>query len=253
MCTLILLQRPDHDWPLLLAANRDEMTDRPWLPPGHHWPGQPDVVAGIDRVGGGSWLGLNSDGLVAAIMNRHGTLGPQAGMHSRGELVLRALAHESSAVAAAALAQLDPALYQSFNLVVADRREAFWLCHHGDAKPGRIEIHTIPPGLAMLTAGNLNDMRSPRIRAWLPRFREVPPPDPEGSNGWSEWTALLASRSFNPTDGVESAMTVVTNHGFGTVSSSLIALPATRRVALQPVWLFAAGRPDLMTYESVSL
>jgi len=71
MCTLILLQRPDHDWPLLLAANRDEMTDRPWLPPGHHWPGQPDVVAGIDRVGGGSWLGLNSDGLVAAIMNRH--------------------------------------------------------------------------------------------------------------------------------------------------------------------------------------
>ncbi len=253
MCTLILLQRPDHDWPLLLAANRDEMTDRPWLPPGHHWPGQPDVIAGIDRVGGGSWLGLNSDGLVAAIMNRHGTLGPQAGMHSRGELVLRALAHDSSAGAAAVLAQLDPASYRSFNLVVADRREAFWLCHRGDAKPGRIEVHTIPPGLAMLTAGNFNDMRLPRIRAYLPRFREVLPPDPEIGDGWSEWTALLASRSFNPMDGVESAMTVVTNHGYGTVSSSLVALPATRRVDLQPVWLFAAGRPDLMTYESVSL
>ena len=253
MCTLILLQRPDHDWPLLLAANRDEMTDRPWLAPGHHWPGQPDVVAGIDRVGGGSWLGLNSDGLVAAIMNRHGTLGPQAGMHSRGELVLRALAYDSAARAAAALAQLDPESYRSFNLVVADRREAFWLCHRGDAKPGRIEVHTIPPGLAMLTAGNLNDMRSPRIRIYLPRFREVPPPDPEISDGWSEWTALLASRSFNPMDGVESAMTVVTNHGYGTVSSSLVALPVLRRTDLQPVWLFAAGRPDLMTYESVSL
>ena len=32
MCTLIWLLRPDHDWPLLLATNRDEMIDRPWLP-----------------------------------------------------------------------------------------------------------------------------------------------------------------------------------------------------------------------------
>ncbi|MEA2093658.1 MAG: NRDE family protein, partial [Pseudomonadota bacterium] len=116
MCTLILLLRPDHDWPLLLAANRDEMIDRPWLPPGHHWPGQPDVVAGIDRVGGGSWLGLNSDGLVAAIMNRHGTLGPQAGMHSRGELVFKALGYDSATVAVAALAALSSVSYRSFNL-----------------------------------------------------------------------------------------------------------------------------------------
>lgn len=122
MCTLILVLRPDHDWPLLLAANRDEMIDRPWLPPAHHWTGQPDVVAGIDRVGGGSWLGLNSDGLVAVAMNRRGTLGPQTGMHSRGELVLKALKNDSATVASAALADLDPTLYQSFNLVVANRR-----------------------------------------------------------------------------------------------------------------------------------
>jgi hypothetical protein len=106
----------------------------------------------------------------------------------------------------------------------------------------------------MLSAGDLNDMRSPRIRAYLPRFRKaLPPDDPESGDGWSEWTALLASRSFNPDYGVESAMTVVTDHGYGTVSSSLLALPATRRADLQPVWLFAAGRPDLMTYKPVSL
>ena len=34
MCTLVILRRPGHDWPLILAANRDEMLDRPWqLPP----------------------------------------------------------------------------------------------------------------------------------------------------------------------------------------------------------------------------
>ena len=82
---------------------------------------------------------------------------------------------------------------------------------------------------------------------------QASPPDPESGDSWSEWATLLASRSFNPMDGVESAMTVVTNHGYGTVSSSLVALPALHRTDLQPVWLFAAGRPDLMAYESISL
>ncbi|MEA2092943.1 MAG: hypothetical protein U9P11_00095, partial [Pseudomonadota bacterium] len=71
------------------------------------------------------------------------------------------------------------------------------------------------------------------------------------AGGGSAWTALLRSRS--PAAGTESAMNVVTDRGYGTVSSSLLALPSTRRADLLPVWLFAAGRPDLMTYEPVSL
>ena len=78
MCTLVLLRRPGHPWPLLLAANRDEMVDRPWAPPGRHWPDRPEVVAGLDRTAGGSWLGLNDHGVVAAILNRRGSLGPAA-------------------------------------------------------------------------------------------------------------------------------------------------------------------------------
>ena len=34
MCTLVILRRPGHDWPVVIAANRDEMIDRPWLTPG---------------------------------------------------------------------------------------------------------------------------------------------------------------------------------------------------------------------------
>ena len=51
MCTLIILRRPNHDWPVLLAANRDEMSTRAWDPPARHWPDRPNVVAGIDRCG----------------------------------------------------------------------------------------------------------------------------------------------------------------------------------------------------------
>ena len=41
MCTVVILRRPGHDWPLLLAGNRDEMKGRPWKPPARHWPDRP--------------------------------------------------------------------------------------------------------------------------------------------------------------------------------------------------------------------
>ena len=28
MCTLVILRRPDHRWPVIIGANRDEMIDR---------------------------------------------------------------------------------------------------------------------------------------------------------------------------------------------------------------------------------
>src|SRR6266478_3756429 len=91
MCTLVILRRPDHQWPVLIGANRDEMIDRPWQPPCRHWPDRPEVVAGLDALAGGSWLGVNDWGVAAAVLNRHGSLGPARGARSRGELVREAL------------------------------------------------------------------------------------------------------------------------------------------------------------------
>jgi len=79
MCTVVLLSRPGHDWPVLIGANRDEMADRPWDPPARHWADRPEVVAGRDRLAGGSWLGLNDRGLVAGVLNRVDSLGPRPG------------------------------------------------------------------------------------------------------------------------------------------------------------------------------
>ena len=70
MCTAVILYRPGHPWPLVFAANRDEMASRPWLAPGRHWPDRPEVVAGLDREAGGSWLGINDDGVLAGVLNR---------------------------------------------------------------------------------------------------------------------------------------------------------------------------------------
>jgi Transport and Golgi organisation 2 len=246
MCTLVLLRRPEHPWPLLLAANRDEMVDRPWAAPGRHWADRPEVVAGLDRTAGGSWLGLNDHGVVAAILNRRSSLGPAPGKRSRGELVLEALDHADAVTAAEALAELNPDAYRSFNMVVADNRDAYWLRNLG-AESKVIEVKPIPEGLSMLTAYDLNDTASARIGQHLPAFRAAPPPEPDSGDkagvNWASWQQILAQRA----PGSETAMTVERG-GFQTVSSSLIALPRpaleARQPAPRPLWLFAPGPPD---------
>ena len=248
MCTIVLLRRPGDGWPLMLAANRDEMLTRGTLPPGRHWPDQPEVVAGRDLEAGGTWLGLNDRGLVAAISNRRGSLGPAPGMRSRGALPLKALAHDSAVRAAADLAELDVGLYRPFNLVIADCRDAFWLCNREGADA--IDCTAIPTGLSMLTAAELDDRTSLRIDHFLPQFRQASAPRPDAGD-WAEWQTLLADDRGADADDPNSAMTVVDNQGFSTVSSSLIALPDAS--AARPIWLYAAGRPDETAFEPVEL
>ncbi|TVR84432.1 MAG: hypothetical protein EA405_01755 [Rhodospirillales bacterium] len=255
MCTVVFLLRPGHPWPLLLAANRDEMADRPWLPPGRHWPDRADVTAGKDVLAGGTWFGLNDAGVVAGVLNRINTLGPAPGLRSRGELPLEALDHADARSAAEALAALDPDAYRPFNLFVADAREAYWIrathAEGGVAGHGRLDVFPIPAGCSMLTAYDLNDTGSPRIGRHLPRFRHAAVPDPERDD-WSGWTALMADQSHDPAVGPGGAMTVVTETGFGTVSSTLLALPGVGRWGVKPVWRFAAGRPSEAPYRPVS-
>ena len=207
------------------------------------------MTAGLDVEAGGSWLGANDDGVVAGVLNRTGTLGPQAGMRSRGELVLDALDHADARDAAAALARIDGRAYRTFNLVIADNRDAFLLCHRG-AADGRVDVAPIGPGLSMITSLELNDPASPRIAGSLDRFRAAAAPDPEAGD-WSGWINLLADRSRHLPDDPGSALTIVTDHGYGTVSSSLIALPEA--VERRAAWLFSAGAPDRAPWYPVGI
>ncbi len=255
MCTFVILRRPGHDWPLIVAANRDEMVDRPARPPDRHWADRPEVTAGIDLLSFGTWLGVNDLGMVSGILNRPGSLGPAQDRRSRGELPLEALDHEDARTAADALAHLDPAAYRPFNLIVADPENAFLIIgRNGENGTGDTDVvvESIPEGLSMVTAWGLNADRSARGRRYLPEFRGAPHPDPDTGN-WSEWRALLARRDFDDAAGPGGAMCVVTDTGFGTVSSSLIAIPGPKRRENGVCWLFAAGRPGEVPFQPVRL
>lgn len=252
MCTTVILFRPGHAWPVVLAANRDERIDRPALPPARHWPDRLEIVAGLDREGGGTWLGLNDDGVIAGVLNRRQSLGPAPDKRSRGELPLEALEHATARDAADALGAIEPTSYRPFNMVVADAADAFWIASIGDdggAAP-RLTVEALPPGLSMITAYGRNDTASSRIRRYLPRFEAANAPDPDAGD-WDAWKALMAAREHDPGH-PGGAMSVVTDWSFGTVSSALIALPNRGRVGVRAVWLHAPGRPGEAAYEPVA-
>jgi uncharacterized protein with NRDE domain len=244
MCTLILLARPGHDWPLLLAANRDEMADRPSRPPGRHWEDREQVVGGLDLLAGGSWLGLNDQGVVAGLLNRRNSLGPDAAKRSRGELVLEALDHADAAAAAAAMRDLSPEAYRPFNLIIADDRDRFWIRNDG----ATIQVRALPDGLTMIAADEVNDDSNPRLRRHRPTFlTQIPEPS---VGDWTGWKQALASRpNEDPRDGLCFGGEV----GFGTRSSSLIALPPAGIAERRPLFFYADGPPDKTDWSAVSL
>ncbi len=247
MCTLMILRRPEHDWPVVIGANRDEMIDRPAMPPDRHWPDRAEIVAGLDLLAGGSWLGLNDWGVAAAVLNRHGSLGPTAGLRSRGELVLEALDHADAVDAAMALSHLDPTAYRSFNLIVADNRDAFWLRHTG---AGRVEARPLADGLSAIAAGDIDELTTPRLALARPRFLGAPPPDPDRDE-WTAWQDLLGDDIAPPGMETDAAMRFRTARGFATVSSALIALPAVPSPERRPVFRYAAWLPEPSPWRDV--
>ena len=87
MCTAVLSIEPGK--PVLLAGVRDELTDRPWEPPGAHWPAYPDLLGGRDLQAGGTWLAvMPSRPRVSCVLNGVGVMAPTATRRSRGELPL---------------------------------------------------------------------------------------------------------------------------------------------------------------------
>jgi uncharacterized protein with NRDE domain len=248
MCTLVILRRPEHRWPVIIGANRDEMIGRPALPPARHWPDRPEVIAGLDQLAHGSWLGINDWGVAAAVLNRHGSLGPAPGQRSRGELVLEALDHPDAVAAAEALTHLDPAAYRTFNLIVADNRDAFWL-RHADGQ--NIDAWPIAEGLSLIDSGELNRPNNRRVTLATPRFRDAAPPDPDRDD-WADWQALLSDNESPPGEPPENALRFTTGHGYGTVSSALIALPQPNAGELKPRFRYAQWQPAPAPWAEVS-
>lgn len=107
MCLIAIAYHAHERYPLIVAANRDEFTDRPARPL-HFWDDAPGILAGRDLKAGGTWMGVTSEGRFAAITNhRDLRRQPKAGP-SRGLLVKQVL--ETGALP-------DISILEGFNLI----------------------------------------------------------------------------------------------------------------------------------------
>jgi uncharacterized protein with NRDE domain len=168
MCTLAIFVRQLPGFPLVIAANRDEFLERPATGP-IVLAESPRIVGGQDLRAGGTWLAISDSGIVAGVLNRRTDTPPVATKRSRGELPLRALAAGSARDAAAAIRALDPDAYNAFNLLVADRDEA-WVAqnHHDDMR-----LTMLDPGLHLVSNLDVNDPTCPKIARSHVRFAKA--------------------------------------------------------------------------------
>lgn len=68
MCIIFLALQQHPKYPVILLSNRDEYFARPTVP-AHYDADNPQVLAGRDLQKGGTWLGVTTDGRIAAITN----------------------------------------------------------------------------------------------------------------------------------------------------------------------------------------
>lgn len=119
MCLIAIAWRAHPDYPLIVAANRDEFFARPTAA-AHWWPDRA-ILAGRDRQAGGTWLGITATGRFAAVTNfrqapRNHAINVSGEKRSRGALVTDFLGHEEPARYAAELTR-DADDYAGFNLL----------------------------------------------------------------------------------------------------------------------------------------
>jgi uncharacterized protein with NRDE domain len=212
------------DFPVLVAANRDEHYDRPSAAP-HLWSTKPNILAGKDLLAGGTWLGINEHGLLVGILNRrsNGEPDPLLKSHSRsrGLLCLDILSFKSAAAACGFINRHEE-VYQPFTVVFVDPSEA-WIAYNNRQK---IETRKLDEGLHVYSSAVDFAVRSEKVDRAHVRFAGIVEVLPSTCSDKSVWvrslhTVLgdhaLGNGSTDPRD----ALCV---HGdvSGTVSSTII-------------------------------
>ncbi|UVW27095.1 NRDE family protein [Massilia sp. H6] len=138
MCLIVFAWHVMPGVPVIAAANRDEFYDRP-ASPAAPWPEHPHVIAGRDLRGGGSWMGVSTEGpngpKFAALTNIRGPHERRDNAPTRGDLVAGFLAGTLDAADYLAQVIARGDVYNGYNLVLGDRDTLYWYSNRGGGDP----------------------------------------------------------------------------------------------------------------------
>ncbi|MDO8960424.1 MAG: NRDE family protein [Rhodocyclaceae bacterium] len=155
MCLILVAWQAHPDFPLVVAANRDEFFKRRTAS-ADFWIDQPQVLAGRDLEAGGTWLGMTQGGRFAALTNFRDPANHKPQAPSRGNLVADFLTGKSSIDAY--LDALNPADYNGFNLLLGDGKRLIAFSNVS------LQRHELAPGVHGLS-NHLLDTPWPKVGA----------------------------------------------------------------------------------------
>lgn len=148
MCLILFAYKAHPSYNLILAANRDEFYERP-SSPADFWEDAPQVLAGRDLKEGGTWMGIDRIGRLAAITNYRDPASLKNNAPSRGGLLSSYLCGNQSAGDYLEEISRHAQLYNGYNLIAGDHRELF-------AYSNRSEKQKLNPGIYGLSNHLLN-------------------------------------------------------------------------------------------------
>jgi uncharacterized protein with NRDE domain len=165
MCLILLAWQVHPDYPLIVAANRDEFYIRPSAPAGV-WSEAPEILAGRDLEAGGTWLGITRQLRFAALTNfREG--GKQiANAPSRGSLIADFLASNGDPESYFGELAKRGNEFNGFNLLFGDGTRLGYFTNRGTSS------RWLPPGIYGLS-NHLLDTPWPKLSAAKKSFDEA--------------------------------------------------------------------------------
>jgi len=165
MCVIVVAWHAHADYPLVVAANRDEFHERPSAA-AQFWDDRPAILGGRDLECMGTWLGMTRAGRFAAVTNVRDGTDTRTGERSRGLLASGFLGNGTCAEEFAARTAAEGNSYRGFNLLAADSDELWWVSNRGDG-PRRL-----PPGVYGVS-NHLLDTPWPKVVRAKARLAEV--------------------------------------------------------------------------------
>lgn len=218
MCTLALVRGRFPRYPLVIAANRDELHTRPSSPP-RLWPDDVRFVAGRDETAGGTWLGVNEYGVVVGLTNHWNGTAPDPARASRGGVVRELLGARDLPEVIDRLRARDARATNPFLLIAAQRNgEALWTSSAQGLIPHAITTSVFALGNELPDEGR--SARVHRLGMGVDAVKLESDAEPDAL------VASLAARlAHHEGDrGPLASVCVHTDRGYGTVSSTILLL-----------------------------
>jgi len=119
MCLIAFAHRVHAEYPLVVAANRDEFYARPTAQAAF-WEDRPGILAGRDLECMGTWLGVTRSGRFAAVTNYRDPADARSSAESRGTLVSRFLEGAMPVEEFVNGVVANSGAYRGFNLLASD-------------------------------------------------------------------------------------------------------------------------------------